>query len=95
MKPTSEIWENPQLVVDKVWNELKIMKMVDENEIMGKYDIFKAEKTFCLPLVNFSKNLKVLKNFIRKKYNNQILIPSAGRTTRGNYIKDLREHFND
>jgi protoporphyrinogen oxidase len=95
MNPSSEIWENPNLIVDKVWNELKIMKMVDENEIISKYDIFKAEKTFCLPLVNFSKNLKVLKNLIKEKYNDQILIPSAGRTTRGNYIKDLREHFNE
>lgn len=95
MSHTSEIWKNPKIILDRVWNELKIMKMISENEIMSKYDIFKAEKTFCLPLVNFSENLRILKNFIKKKYNDKILIPSAGRTTRGNYIKDLREYFNE
>ena len=38
------------------------MKLVDKDEIMDKYDIFKAEKTFCLPLINLEKNISILKN---------------------------------
>ena len=95
MSPFSENWKNPENILEKVWNELKIMKMVDKDETMGKYNIFKAEKTFCLPLINFDKNLSILKNFIKEKYNNSVFIPSAGRITRGNYIKDLKEYFNE
>ena len=95
MNPSSENWKNPENILQKVWSELKIMKMVDNDEILDKYDIFKAEKTFCLPLINFNQNLDILKKLIKDKYDNSIFIPSAGKTTRGNYIKDLREYFDE
>ena len=61
MNPSSENWKNPENILQKVWSELKIMKMVDNDEILDKYDIFKAEN-FCLPLINFNQNLDILKN---------------------------------
>ena len=70
------------------------MKMVDNDEILDKYDIFKAEKTFCLHLIIFNQNLDILKKLIKDKYDNSIFIPSAGKTTR-EIIKDLREYFDE
>ena len=40
-------------------------------------------------------NLNILRNLIREKYNNSVFIPSAGTITRGNYIKGLKEYFNE
>ena len=95
MSPDSDHWKNPEKIINKIWDELKIMKFVDKQEKIGKYDIFKVEKTFCLPLINFDNNLRVILNLIKEKYNNNIIIPAAGKISRANYIKDLRKYFDE
>jgi protoporphyrinogen oxidase len=95
MSPDSDYWKNPETIIDKIWDELKIMKFIGEQEKISKYKIFKAEKTFCLPLINFDSNLRIIRNLIEEKYDNNIIIPAAGKISRGNYIKDLRKYFDE
>ena len=95
MKIDSEIWENPNIIVDKIWEELKIMKLVSDKEKIGTYQFFKIEKTFSLPLVNFDKNLHTVQDLIKKKYNDNIKIPGAGRINRYNFIRSLKGYFDD
>ena len=50
MKIDSEIWENPNIIVDKIWEELKIMKLVSDKEKIGTYQFFKNRKLSPFPL---------------------------------------------
>ncbi len=95
MDINSEIWKNPNIIVDKIWNELKIMKLVCDKEKMGFYQFFKIEKTFSVPLVNFDKNLQTIQGLIKTKYNGNIEMPGAGRINRYNFIRSLKGYFND
>ena len=44
MNPSSENWKNPENILQKVWSELKIMKMVDNDEILINMIFLKQKK---------------------------------------------------
>jgi hypothetical protein len=37
----------------------------------------------------------IIRNLIKEKYDNNIIIPAAGKISRGNYIKDLKNFFDE
>ena len=84
--------KNPEKFIDKVWEELRSMQMVDKIEKISDYKIFKINKTLPIELINYSKTLKNLKLNISRNFNNQIKLPGLGIPfSRSNFLKMVKD----
>ena len=94
-KINSDIWNKSDEYKDDVWNELKKMKMVDDNQKYENYKIFKLEKTLSVPLVDFEDTLKKINLLINEKYMNKIYLPGVGTFTRNIFMESLNTIFDN
>lgn len=94
-KINSDIWNKSDEYKDDVWNELKKMKMVDDNQKYENYKIFNLEKTLSVPLVDFEDTLKKINLLIYEKYMNKIHLPGVGTFTRNIFMESLNTIFDN
>ena len=60
------LWKEPEKYINKVWHEIKLMGLADNNQKFINFEIFPIKKTTPLQLISFNKNLDELNNYIKK-----------------------------
>jgi protoporphyrinogen oxidase len=91
----SSLWNNPEKYVDKVWNEIKLMKLASKDQNYSKFKIFPIKKTTPMQLSNFDKNSEILLKFLKTKFNNKVSFPGLGkRTSRAFFLDDVENFIN-
>ena len=83
----SDLWNNPEKYLPKIWEEVKKMKFVKKNERYISYKIFNIPKTLSVPLLNFEDSKRKLLNHIKTNYQNKIETPGLGVITRKKFIE--------
>ena len=93
-KIDSDIWKDPEKYIDRIWSEIKLMKMADKDQRYLKFKYFNIKKTLSVPLVDFEDTFKNLKNLSENKYEGKVMFPGIGVITRNNFIKWLKKYLN-
>ena len=83
----SDLWNNTEKYVPEIWEEVKKMKFVKNNEKYISYKIFNLPKTLSVPLLNFENSKKELLDYIKINYQNKIETPGLGVITRKKFIE--------
>ena len=92
--PDMEIWHNPEKFTNTVWEELKLMKLVEKNQKFSKHQIFNLKKTVCLPKINFVSNGERFNDFLSKEFKGKIGMLGLGEITRNNFIQSVKKKLN-
>ncbi len=90
-KMDTDIWNNTEKYLEKIWQEVKSMQMVDKNEKFINYRIFKIPRTVCVPLKSFENSKKKLEELVDLKYGNKIFFPGLGEITRKKFINSVED----
>ena len=83
----SDLWNNTEKYLPKIWEEVKKMKFIKKNERYISYKIFNIPKTLSVPLLNFEDSKRKLLNHIKTNYQNKIETPGLGVITRKKFIE--------
>ena len=87
----SELWNNPEKFLKKIWSEIILSKQASEIQEFTDFKIFNIPKTLAVPLNNYEENIENLLNFSKNRYKNKIIYPGLGKFTRNMFINSLRE----
>jgi len=89
----SEIWKNSEKFKDIIWEELKLMGLVEKEQNYTNYKIFNIEKTLSVPLIDFEHSLEKFQNLLKSRYENKVILPGAGTFTRNIFMESLNSIF--
>lgn len=87
----SELWNNPEKFLKKIWSEIILSKQASEIQKFTDFKIYNIPKTLAVPLNNYEENIEKLLNFSKNRYKDKIIYPGLGKFTRNIFINSLRK----
>ncbi len=90
-KVNSDIWNNTDKYVKKIWNDLQKMQMANPSENFKDFKYFKLKKTFPIPLAHFETNLKSVNKYLISNFKNKFRIPGIKVIGRHDFIECICE----